>query len=1020
MKLIPSQLCLGLWLLAGEAIAASTGLYPTRFDGVTWDNTNWKILNTVLDQGHYQSRISLANGYWGINLAAIGPFMDYDISEAGDNINGWPLFDRRQSFATISGFWDYQERTNGTNFESLLQYGGESVISGVPHWAGLLIEVDGHLLNATVDASQISNFSSSLDIRNGLMTWKYVWTPSQGKSLDVEYNMLVHKLDINKAAVKLSITPSIDMNVTLIDVLDGDCAQRTDLIDKAFDKATASIFSAVSPNGVPNVKAYIYSVLTGDEASLQTLAESTDGPYLGTNKSSIAQTVQARLTGQQSSEFIKYIGGASTDAYPDTQNIAKKAALSASQAGWDSLAASHAAEWSEVMPKDSVDNYSLPEGVLPQDPEIIELQILAVTNPFHLIQNTVGANAIALAQNNTELGHNSIQVGGLASESYAGFIFWDADVWMAPSLVISNPDAAKQISDYRSKALDQAKENVLGAFASSKNATGLFSEGGAVYPWTDSRFHNCTATGPCFDYEYHLNGDIGLAFLNYYITTGDAQYFKEHYLPVYDAIAWFFAEVLTYNATSDLYDLYNATDPDEYANHVDNPGFTMVMIKTHLETANTLRERFGIAPNETWTERSQKINIPVNADANIILEYSAMNGSISVKQADVVLIDDLLNIHNPYALSELDYYAEKQSPNGPGMTYGVFSIVANEISASGCSSYTYDRYGSEPYVRAPWFQYSEQLLDNYEANGGTHPAYPFLTGMGGAHRTTPYGYLGLRLKLDSFDISPNLPPQLTYIRYRTIYWQGHPISAVSNITHTTLTRLSHSLPNANSEFLTSPIPVTMLNNATKPLGLSPNGTLVVPNRLIGYNATMDGNIAQCKPVSSPNTYQPGQFPSAAIDGAISTKWQPNFSNVTATLVVDLGVEGVGIPISGFTFDWAQKPPTSWSVEFASDSGFADRLGVANASKVDISIVYDAAAEVKITAYVSNSTNVTLTPTILSTRYVRLNMTGNQGDDSEEGATVAEFTVLREGGGRLIPNDVVGLDIFNASALIGSM
>jgi hypothetical protein len=75
------------------------------------------------------------------------------------------------------------------------------------------------------------------------------------------------------------------------------------------------------------------------------------------------------------------------------------------------------------------------------------------------------------------------------------------------------------------------------------------------------------------------------------------------------------------------------------------------------------------------------------------------------------------------------------------MTYAIFSIVANEVSPSGCSSYTYQQYSEQPYARAPWFQFSEQLLDDYTANGGTHPAYPFLTGHGGANQVVLFGYL---------------------------------------------------------------------------------------------------------------------------------------------------------------------------------------------------------------------------------------------------------------------------------------
>ena len=45
-------------------------IYETRFKGTTWDDEKWTLTTTNLDQGHYQSRMSLANGYLGINLAA--------------------------------------------------------------------------------------------------------------------------------------------------------------------------------------------------------------------------------------------------------------------------------------------------------------------------------------------------------------------------------------------------------------------------------------------------------------------------------------------------------------------------------------------------------------------------------------------------------------------------------------------------------------------------------------------------------------------------------------------------------------------------------------------------------------------------------------------------------------------------------------------------------------------------------------------------------------------------------------
>jgi trehalose/maltose hydrolase-like predicted phosphorylase len=1014
--MFPGQMVtLPLWLAIGSFTArtvlaryeANTVEYPTRFDGVNWDNEQWILRTTNLDQGHYQSRMSLANGYLGINVAALGPFFEVDSPVADDQINGWPLFDRRQTFSTIAGFWDQQPTTNGTNYEWLNQYGGESVISGVPHWSGLVVQANGQTLNASTDASTIKEFSSWVDHKNGLMQWKYTWTAG-GCELGVKYEMFVHKLYVNLAAVRLSLSSTNGpCNATVLDVFEGDGAQRTDFVDKGTD-GNGTIYSAVRPNGINNVTAYIYSTLTGDgPVDLSTVQQVNNSAYLGANQSSIAQSVSLQLSKGEPAVITKFVGGASTDAFPDPQAVARNASIAGAQAGWEPMLQDHEDEWNTIFTPDSVDDYSMyGNGTLPDDYNILELQITAVVNPFHLLQNTVSANAITMAQatgNSTgSLDSNSIPVCGLGSECYAGLIFWDAEVWMAPGLVVAFPEAAKQIANYRVQRFGQAQANVKTAYQSSKNETGMFSEGGAVFSWTSGRSGNCTGTGPCFDYEYHLNGDIGLEFYNYYVASGDTDFFKSQLFPVYDAVAWFYAEALTYNSSVDKWSLTNATDPDEYANNVDLPGFTMVLMKTHLETANMFRSWFGMPINDTWTNRSNNIQVPVNEPAQIILEYSDMNGTVAVKQADVVLVDDFLDYPNPYSLSDLDYYAGKQSPNGPGMTYGVFSIVANEISPSGCSAYTYQLYGSQPYTRPPWFQFSEQLLDDFTANGGTHPAYPFLTGEGGANRVAPFGYLGLRLMVDSLNVDPNLPPQIPHLNYRTIYWQGHAINATSNQTHTTLQRLGKSMANANSTYANSPIPVTIGVNKTDPMSLPINGSLVIKNRQIGNIATVPGNVAQCRPASSPQEYLPGQFPLSAVDGATSTKWQPIASNVSSYITVELDTPYV--PISGFYFDWAQNPPTSYSVTFCNSSNFRpqDIVNVTSDSTVSISGAFNATAAIQITAYMSNTTNVTLDQPIWSGNYARLTIQGNQATTltNSSGATVAEWGILGPTGGNV--------------------
>ncbi|KAL5120624.1 alpha,alpha-trehalase ath1 [Pleosporales sp. CAS-2024a] len=1014
-------------LLATASFAlACTSTEQEQFKDVSWDDDNWLLSTHTLDPGHYQSRLSLANGYFGISVAAAGPFFDVDKQDGKKGVSGWPLFTRRQTFSTIAGFYNNEQQPGGTNYPWLYQYGWDSVITGIPHWSALQVEAHGEMLNASVDPQHISDFTTSLDVKAGIASWKYTWKParlSEG-TIDVDYQLFVHKLYVNQAAVRLRLTATRDVNVTVYDVLDGDCAVRSQFVEKRYEEDTPTIWSAVSPANVSNVTAYVYSTLAMDEwADLQTRSRVNQDLFNG-NDSTIAQSVRISLKASQPHELKKFVGVASSDAFEDPQAVAKNASISAVKIGYYKLLESHIQEWASILTPDSVDSYRSPDGSLPDDPSIRQLHILSHTNPFYLLSHMVGPNAIVAAGNNTRLDIESMPVCGFGSDCYGGQIFWDADVWMAPGVQVSHPQHAQRIIKYRVERFQQAQMNVDMAYTSSKNQTGRFTSGGAVFPWTSGRWGNCTGTGACFDYEYHLNGDISLAFNNHLIITGDSDYFNETLLPISNAVAHFFNEALDYNKSSGVYELWNATDPDEYANMVNNAGYTTALIQRHLIETNEFNAWFGRPQNASWANTARKMRLPINDNAGIIVEYAGMNGSVEVKQADVVLVDDLLHYPNPYSLANLDYYAAKQSLDGPAMTYSSFAVVANEVSPSGCSSLTYTLYSSSPYARAPWYQYSEQLLDDPDENGGTHPGFPFLTGMGGTNRVAIFGYLGLGLYYESLDIDPSLPPQIKHLDYRTFYWMGHGINATSNSTHTTLVRLprdTYTLPSANATYFDAPIPVTVgtrsnRNNGT--LKLTYDSALVIPNRPVGQTLTVANNILQCGSLlRPPQANKPGQFPLAAIDGAASTKWQPVSSNTTSYLTVDLGTRRF-YRVVGLMMDWGNQPPRHFEVLFSNTSvpPFAtsnnnngddddDDVRTVFKANVSISAPWDPVSAYEIRTYVGNQTNVTLDEPVWSGRFAHLAIWGNLvGQGAQWGATVAEWNIIKMEEDRLLEEE----------------
>ena len=538
-----------------------TTVYQTDFPGVTWDNENWILSTTTLEQGRYQSRGSVANGYFGISVASVGPFFELDSeAEGGDIISGWPLFSRRQSFATIAGFWNAQPDTNGTNFPWLLQYGYESVISGVPHWSGLVLDLgNGVYLDSTVNNKTISNFHSTYDFKAGVLSWSYKWSPSgaQNASYDIRYLMFTNKLHINQAVVDLEIVPSVDSNATVVNVIDGYSAVRTDFVESGED--SGAIFSAVRPTGIANITGYIYANLTGSkDVGLDRRSLVSNKPYIRKNESSIAQAVPVTFSAGKAVRITKYVGVASGDAFKNPRDVAKSASSSALSQGFYNSLRSHVKEWADVMPDHSVDSYADPKnGTLPHDNYIIDSAIISVANTYYLLQTTVGPNAQKLVKD-APVNVDSISVGGLVSDSYAGLIFWDADLFMQPGLVVSHPKSAERITNYRVNKYSQAKANAQTSFVGSQNQT-EFSKDAAAYSWTSGRFGNCTASGPCWDYEYHLNGDIGISLVNQLVATGDTSYFKNTLFPVYDSIATFYSNLLAPNGSS--WTVTNMTDP---------------------------------------------------------------------------------------------------------------------------------------------------------------------------------------------------------------------------------------------------------------------------------------------------------------------------------------------------------------------------------------------------------------------------------------------------------------------------
>ena len=855
--------------------------------------------------------------------------------------------------------------------------------------------------SSQTDPAQISNFSQSLSIRNGVVQTNLTWNPSAtapastaelntsasatpGGGVQLQYTAYAHRSRPNVGVLRLDISGlPTGTPVLITDAIDGAAAQRVENGSAGIESSAQQVlYSSVQPAGVSNVTAWLFSALSV-VASGNTSVSSTDAwtnvtahptsvlNIVGTGNTSTSAKTYAILPNDQGIvSIVKYAGLASSDAFsPNERATALGAAVDARTSGWDSLLSEHSAAWEQIWNQGGdviIHNDK-------QDPLLDQLQTTARASFFHLLSNV---------RNGSEgpgLGDQSIPPAGLTSDSYAAGIFWDAELWMYPPLLALHPDYSRSINQYRTKNLGRSVENVK-----------PFSNySGALYPWVSFRYGNCTGIGPCADYEYHLNNDIAIAQWQYYQQTGNRTFLQSEAWPILSNVSTFWASKVIPSDDGQSYIALNMTDPDEYANFQDNGAFTnagtsKVLLDT-IEAAKILGYEDQVPAN--WSEIATKIKIETtnNTDKPITLEFTGYNASLAVKQADVVLLTYPLEFsRQPDPLADLDFYSGATSPNGPGMTYSIFSIDAAQLAVAGCESYTYLRSSYEPYSRAPYVQFSEQTSDLYALNGGTNPAYTFLTGHGGFLQTLTHGFTGFRARTDRFYLDPSLPPQLAAgggITVKAMQYQGNAFDVALGPNETVVTLVSG--PGATVE-------IASRNAKAGNYTLQAGGEVRVPTRRVDLAApAVAGNFAQCQPASSNVSWVPGNFDIAAFDGSNATVWQPNTVNASE-ITVDLGAERT---VSRLNINWSRNPAMTMMAYAGNNTADDVSTLIVNSTSVNISSPYDPATVADVVLPVGNITQIELASPVQA-RYVRLVVEGAATPDAPgHGATVAELNVL---------------------------
>ena len=390
-----------------------------------------------------------------------------------------------------------------------------------------------------------------------------------------------------------------------------------------------------------------------------------------------------------------------------------------------------------------------------------------------------------IANNSSKDSTVSIGARGLTHTRYKGCYFWDTELFMMPFYLYTNPEAAKNLMQYRINTLPQAK-----LYAKKMNSDG------ARYPWMTS--YDGSEQCESWDIgasELHITADIVYALNNYIKTTADKDFYVMGASQVYIETARFWMSRYTWEKGTNKVNLLFCKGPDEYCGITSNNLYTNVLVKENLqlaqEAANYLNENnkekyreLRITQNEIndWKRLQDAIKLPKDPvtghwrqdDTFHLLEeinlsdlkqgneasyhcvcFDRLQRYKVIKQSDVILLmsrfpelfsdkekEDAWNDFEPLCLHDST------------LSFATHALFAAQ------NGFTEK---AEQYFNKALFLDLRDLMNN-TGKEGLH-----LAGLGESYQAVVLGFCGLSFENGKPKLNPHLPKRWKKVNFRFFY-----------------------------------------------------------------------------------------------------------------------------------------------------------------------------------------------------------------------------------------------------------
>ena len=197
-------------------------------------------------------------------------------------------------------------------------------------------------------------------------------------------------------------------------------------------------------------------------------------------------------------------------------------------------------------------------------------------------------------------GKTNIAAKGLTGEGYEGHTFWDTEAYILPVFLYTDPDVAAKLLEYRYAILPKARER----------ARELGHTKGALYAWRTIDGEECSAYFPAGTAQYHIDGDIAHAVLEYAAVTEDKDFLAKYGAEILFETARLYADLgFCSEAKGGKFVLNCVTGPDEYNVMVNNNYYTNCVAEETLRGAADAAAFLQEYRPEDWARISCILNL---------------------------------------------------------------------------------------------------------------------------------------------------------------------------------------------------------------------------------------------------------------------------------------------------------------------------------------------------------------------------------------------------------------------------